>query len=81
MSNGRPCCILGVCCPPNRRAARSQALAQEISEGLGWAAEGTPERGGVARDVAEWLMNNYDLVPHGLGTAIVEAYRPTFEGR
>lgn len=35
MSNGRACCILGVCCPPGS-PEQEAALAEEIAHSKGW---------------------------------------------
>lgn len=53
-----PNCLLGVCCPP-RSAEAKQALTDEIVNGLSLASEND----GSAKDVAEWLLDNYDLMP------------------
>ncbi len=76
MSNGRVCCLLGVCCPPG---SREEALAQEIEADLGLGSQKTETTTGIARSVAEWILENYDIVPKGVGTAIIEAYRPEFK--
>ena len=72
MSNGHGCCILAVCCPPGPRSRA--ALAHEISQHFGWSEEFT----GTAQQLAEWLFDRYDLVPKGVGEAIVNAYGPHF---
>lgn len=79
MSNGHVCCILGVCCQPPGGAAAKQALAEEIAEVFGWSAEKTEEKTGNAYAVASWLLDNFDLVPKGVGAQIVRAYRPMFQ--
>jgi len=71
MSNGHVCCILGVCCPPpGGRKAASKALAEEMA--------GYFSGKESYQQMAEWLLENFDLVPRGVGEAIVEAYRPEF---
>lgn len=80
MSNGHVCCLLGVCCPPDEDGRRAAALFEEMKEahhsenglmepaghdGLHWA--------------ASWIIANFDLVPKGVGRAIVEGYAPEFE--
>lgn len=71
MSNGHVCCILGVCCPPDTDSQR-QALKEEMAQ----------ELGGETSDyeqLVEWLTGTFDLVPKGVGKAIVEAYDPEFK--
>jgi hypothetical protein len=70
------CCLLGVCCPPKLRGRRIDALATEINEAL--AAGIAVEEGARVNAIAEMILSRYDLVPKGLGDAIVEAYRPLF---
>lgn len=64
------CCLLGVCCPPNEQKA---ALTAKVEEILGGSPAGTCE------DVADWVLAHFDLVPKGVGAAIVEGYRDAFE--
>lgn len=54
-----PNCLLGVCCPPRSSAAK-QALADEVCAGLGWTTQAEQD---AAKDVAEWVLDNYDLMP------------------
>jgi len=70
MSNGKRCCALGVCCPPDSDEQRAAAL-EEVVDGCG--ADATPET------VVNFLMSEYDLVPKGVGEAIVNAYDPEFK--
>lgn len=72
MSNGVACCLLGVCCPPGGKAAVA-ALAEEMHEGLAVGAEDAGYDG-----IAAWIMDNFDLVPKGVGKAIIEGYAPEF---
>lgn len=51
-------CLLGVCCPP-RSASAKQALTDDIVAGLNLASEND----GSAKDIAEWLLDHYDLMP------------------
>ena len=53
-----PNCLLGVCCPP-RSAAAKQALTDEIVAGLNLSSENAWS----AKEVAEWLLDHYDLMP------------------
>jgi hypothetical protein len=70
------CCLLGVCCPPKLHGRRIDALAAEINTAL--AEGGGVDDGARVNRVAELILSRYDLVPKGLGDAIVEAYRPIF---
>lgn len=64
-ASGRgPNCLLGVCCPPGGPAAQS-ALAEQIAHDLGWDASKTDTTTGNARVIAEWILDHYDLAPHG----------------
>ena len=72
MSNGHVCCILGVCCQPPGGGASREALAQELDAHV-------DTKDGTA--VANWLFDNYDLVPKGLASAIITLYGPEFEKR
>lgn len=57
MSNGIRNCALGVCCPPGSAAAKD-AFAADIAKGMGEGAH-------TAKEFAYWLLDNYDLAPHG----------------
>lgn len=77
--NGHVCCILGVCCvPPEKRDEQVQALADEIEKSLGPDATKTDTTTGNAYAVAQLVLDNFDLVPKGLGEAVVAAYTPHF---
>lgn len=92
MSNGIRCCILGPCCPPPPPAPTPEgspplsrvspkaiaALAKELEEALGLSAHKNSESTGNGMAVAEFIFEHYDLVPAGVGTAIVNAYGPEF---
>lgn len=87
MSNGPVCCILGVCCPPPPEGINGpqvKALAKFLNEAMKdqeWSWQEPPaSRSRTLGDLAaEALLANFDLVPRGVGRAIVEAYRPQFE--
>lgn len=64
-----PNCLLGICCPPKSPSAK-QALMEEICAGLGWT---TPPQHQAAKDVSEWLLENYDLAPAHTLTKLFEA--------
>ncbi|HXK40233.1 MAG TPA: hypothetical protein VJ837_05360 [Candidatus Paceibacterota bacterium] len=72
--NGRPCCILGVCCPPGSESQR-RALADALAEVVQDAPGGIGERS-ADRAKADWLLDNFDFAPKGTLTefksAIVE---------
>jgi hypothetical protein len=55
-----PNCLLGICCPPGSPEAKA-ALATEIVTGL----ELDKPSEEVAEEIARWLLDNYDLAPHG----------------
>jgi hypothetical protein len=71
------CCLLGVCCPPG---PQRKALADELGR-VAREANVTDLRQvipAVADAQAGWLLDNFDLVPRGVGVAIAEGYRPLF---
>ena len=74
------CCILRICC--RTREESVAALATELTGGLTFLAEASKiNGGGVAGDtiaIAQFILDNFDLVPKGLGEAIVEAYADAF---
>jgi hypothetical protein len=55
--NGEVCCILGVCCPPEARAA---ALSTELQH------DGICTDKEHADKIADYLMKHFDLVPSGM---------------
>lgn len=57
--NGEVCCILGICCPPQERAA---ALAKELCHDEKSPLCGDPEQ---AQLVAEYIFSHFDLAPAG----------------
>lgn len=71
--NGGSCCLLKVCCP--EPADQQDALARELNKAMKWS--GDDDKYGD--EVAKLLLDNFDLVPKGVGEKIVEAYRPLFE--
>jgi hypothetical protein len=75
MSNGIRCCILGPCCPPPPPVAGGPRVAPEAVAAL--AKELEPVTGN-SKGVAAFLFEHYDLVPAGVGTAILNAYAPEF---
>lgn len=64
MSSHKACCILGICCPPKKQA---ESLAHMIDEA------GTPEA------AAQAILEVADLVPKGVGAAMVAGLRPMFK--
>lgn len=77
MSNGHVCCLLAVCCPPDNDDRRSQALFEEMNEAF--EADATfGDDDSFLRWAASWIVKNFDLVPKGVGRAIVEGYAPEF---
>lgn len=69
--SGGGCCLLGICCPPRRRLER-------LASAMAGAAGGGDQAAEYARAAAEWLLANFDLVPKGVGEAIVSGYRAAF---
>lgn len=79
----KPCCIVGVCCPPENPDSEEKkvaALASEISRAAGFASrEHGP--GPMAELAARSVLARYDLVPKGLGAFIVNSYEPYFRDK
>lgn len=65
--NGEACCILGICCPPQERAA---ALAKELCHDPESPLCGDPE---AAEAVAAYIFKHFDLAPAGTLTPLVSA--------
>jgi hypothetical protein len=72
MSNGARCCAARVCCPADANA-RIAALASLISEE---AEHAISEQ--AASDAAKVVLENFDVVPVGVGEAIVDGYKDWF---
>lgn len=83
MSNGHACCLYGVCCPPSPGGASPQAvaIAKKMAQDLGWSADRTPEKVGLAAAAADWFVANFDVAPKGLTETLVELYGPLFAER
>jgi len=64
------CCLLGVCCPPEQRASE---LAQYFKEADPEATEKSCEK------MANKLLEEYDVAPHGFSAFILEKYGPSFK--
>lgn len=81
MSNGTICCIYGVCCKPPGGESAKVALAKEIAANVELGGGGTYKTRLYAPSlaVAHYILDTFDLVPKGLGAAIVAAYEPEFE--
>jgi hypothetical protein len=62
MSNGHACCILGICCPPDKQGA---ALAAKLHE---WA------KTGGSPAAARQLLAVFDLSPKGTTKAVLDAW-------
>lgn len=76
MSNGTICCLIRACCPePEQR----DELAKKIAAEFGWSDEKNDSSTGNARAIADWVIDHFDLVPKGVGAAIVEGYKPYFK--
>ena len=59
------CCILGICCDPQLRRA---ALAEKLQR----ACKKVPITPAQAIEVADWILDTYDLAPHGLLMPLVD---------
>lgn len=74
MSNGRACCILGVCCPPPQQ---EDALARHLQN------EYEKVQGGKSyaymQIAAKLILRDFDIVPKGVGSTIISRYRKAFE--
>lgn len=84
MSNGPIlCCASGVCCPPDDPnnpgivAEGGEPSKQVLALGALLAECGCPR--GVSAEVAVALAKRVDVVPVGVGRAVVEGYRHLFE--
>lgn len=82
MSNGPFCCYVRACCPePEQHAALVKALAEHLQDdpaiAVVDAAEDLPS--GTLKSIVSWLLERVDLVPRGVGAAIVEGYGPYFK--
>lgn len=71
-----PCCILGICCRKQSEQVRALADFIEEKEPILASAEERP-----LHRVAEVILENFDLVPKGLGAAQINAYEPYFNER
>lgn len=77
MSNGIRCCILGPCCPPPPPGPDGKGPRVSPDAIAALAKELEPVTGN-SEAVAAFIFEHYDLVPAGVGTAIVNAYAPEF---
>ena len=80
-SNGHVCCIVGVCCPPPGENSAGDAqvyeLAKLVQAQLGsFSSTGEPSERAIA--VAQAILADFDLVPNGVGDAIVKGYAESF---
>ena len=66
------CCLLGVCCPPEQRAA-------QLAKFLYAAGSETTEKD--CEILANALLETFDLAPAGLSAFLVEKYGPAFAGQ
>lgn len=70
------CCVLGGCgCNPD---GQRKALASLILEGVPELAR-SPAGTSMAWGAANYVLDNFDLVPKGVGQAAVKAYFEVFE--
>lgn len=58
------CCLYGVCCPP---AQQERELASFL------------ESAGTSEEAAAELLAHFDLVPKGVGAAMIAGYAPMFK--
>lgn len=56
MSNGKVCCLLGVCCPPGSAAQRRAFVEELAHDGIT-----SPD----AERIGTWVLANFDLAPKG----------------
>jgi len=77
--NGRTCCVLDLpCCRPPEGISAADAQAEVLSSVI---MDACPEvLKPLALKISKELLSHVDLVPKGLGKAIVEAYRPWMTG-
>jgi hypothetical protein len=54
-------------------------LAKKIADDLGWSDHKDEKSTGNARAAADLILDNFDLVPKGVGAAIVAGYAPLFK--
>lgn len=72
------CCLLCVCCECHENREKKQAAMAALQTD-GVLSTSIEEDHSQASKVLDWIFDNFDLVPKGLGQAIVKAYRPIFE--
>lgn len=78
MSNGTTCCLIRACCPESEQR---KELAEFFAQKLGWSATKTEAEAGNAAAAADLILDHFDLVPKGVGAAIVEGYKPFLKTR
>lgn len=71
MSNGHFCCLVGACCDPDGQRA---ALAKKLA-----ALSGGTYSADELKAVSGGLLDEFDLVPKGVGAAIATGYQPMFK--
>lgn len=81
MSNGPMCCYIRACCPESeQRKLLAKKIADNWQEdpnvGIVSAERDAP---GLAQSTADMILDNFDLVPKGVGVAIAEGYKPLFK--
>lgn len=74
LDDGNANCILAVCCPPGSPGQR-QTLALEVEQGV--YGIGKPQ----ALAVADWILETFDLAPHGSLTAFKSEVARLARGR
>lgn len=81
--NGRVCCILQVCCPPPSLGEAGSRVSDKSKQALVDALVESVEEMelGLAKLTAEWIFDNFDLVPAGVAQKFIEAYTPEFRKR
>ena len=72
MNGGHACCAIGLCC--KARPDRIKALAEMIEHFHAL----VETNGNLYHDAARVVLEHFDLVPLGLGDAIIRSYEPHF---
>jgi hypothetical protein len=72
----RRCIVLGICQATEQE--REVALAESLDAFRGLGSNKDDEKTSIGRTVAEYILENFDLVPKGVGVALVDGYRAEF---
>lgn len=80
--NGGSCCLLKVCCPaPEQQHELAKAIGEHLQDdpAIAVVSAGDDLPNGTVKSIVTWLLDHFDLVPKGVGEAIVEGYGPYFK--